>query len=64
MLSPKTQYRLANAKEYFEEHLCAGDYYNEGETVAGYLFGKGAESLQIAGTVRRHELPARLLKGD
>ncbi len=55
MLSPKTQYRLANAKEYFEEHLGAGDYYSEGQSIAGQWFGKGAESLQIAGTVRRDE---------
>jgi conjugative relaxase-like TrwC/TraI family protein len=55
MLSPKTQYRLANAKEYFEEHLCAGDSYSEGQSIAGQWFGKGAESLQITGTVRRDE---------
>ena len=55
MLSPKTQYRLANAKEYFEEHLCAGDYYSEGQSIAGQWFGKGAESLQITGTVQRDE---------
>ncbi len=55
MLSPKTQYRLANAKEYFEEHLCAGDYYNEGQSIAGQWFGKGTESLQITGVVQREE---------
>jgi conjugative relaxase-like TrwC/TraI family protein len=55
MLSPQTQYRLANAKEYFEEHLCAGDYYSEGQSIAGQWFGKGAESLQITGTVDRDE---------
>jgi conjugative relaxase-like TrwC/TraI family protein len=55
MLSPKTQYRLANPKEYFEDHLCAGDYYSEGQSIAGQWFGKGAESLQITGTVRRDE---------
>ena len=31
MVSAKTQYNLANAREYFEEHLCVGDYYDEGE---------------------------------
>ena len=38
MLTPKTQYRLANAKEYFEEHLCVGDYYSEGQSIAGQWF--------------------------
>jgi conjugative relaxase-like TrwC/TraI family protein len=55
MLSPQTQYRLANAKEYFEEHLCAGDYYSEGQSIAGQWLGKGAESLHLAGTVQRDE---------
>jgi len=55
MLSPKTQCRLANAKEYFDEHLCAGDYYSEGEKISGQWFGKGAESLHLAGAVKRDE---------
>ncbi len=55
MLSLKTQYRLANAKEYFEEHLCAGDYYDEGEKIAGQWFGEAAQSLGLAGTVKRDE---------
>ena len=29
-MAAKTQYNLKNAKEYFEEHLCVGDYYTEG----------------------------------
>src|ERR1017187_4697288 len=31
MLTAKTQYNLTNAREYFEEHLCVGDYYDEGQ---------------------------------
>ncbi len=55
MLSPKTQYNLKNAKEYFEEHLCIGDYYSEGEQVAGQWIGKGAEMLELRGRVERDE---------
>lgn len=51
MLSPKTQCSLANAKEYFEEHLSAGDYYSEGEKISGHWVGKGAEHLELSGTV-------------
>jgi hypothetical protein len=29
MLTMKTQYKLTNAKEYFEQHLRVGDYYTE-----------------------------------
>ena len=43
---------LANAREYFEEHLCVGDYYDEGQRVAGEWFGLGAQRLGIAGRVR------------
>ncbi|MEO6751366.1 MAG: MobF family relaxase, partial [Chthoniobacteraceae bacterium] len=53
MLSPKTQYNLKNAQEYFEEHLCAGDYYSEGAKIHGQWFGKGAEALGLHGDVGR-----------
>ena len=55
VLSPKTQYSLTNAKEYFEEHLCAGDYYSEGERISGQWFGEGAERLHLSGTVQADE---------
>lgn len=58
MLSPKTQYNLKNAQEYFEEHLCAGDYYSEGEKIRGQWFGKGAEALGLNGEVGRDEFLA------
>ncbi len=58
MLSPKTQYNLKNAQEYFEEHLCAGDYYSEGQRIRGQWFGKGAEALGLRGDVGRDEFLA------
>ena len=51
MVTAKTQYNLKNAKEYFEEHLCVGDYYNEGQRVAGEWIGLGAERLGLTGKV-------------
>jgi conjugative relaxase-like TrwC/TraI family protein len=55
MLSRKVQCNLANAKEYFEEHLCAGDYYSEGEQITGQWCGIGAESLGLSGKVKQGE---------
>ena len=52
MVTAKTQYNLTNAKEYFEEHLCVGDYYDEGQRVAGEWVGLGAERLGLSGKVR------------
>ncbi len=52
MVTAKTQYNLKNAREYFEEHLCVGDYYDEGQRVAGEWIGNGAERLGLSGNVR------------
>jgi conjugative relaxase-like TrwC/TraI family protein len=52
VVTAKTQYNLKNAREYFEEHLCVGDYYDEGQRVSGEWFGSGAERLGLAGKVR------------
>jgi conjugative relaxase-like TrwC/TraI family protein len=52
VLTAKTQYNLRNAREYFEEHLCVGDYYDEGQRVSGQWFGMGAEQLGLSGKVR------------
>jgi len=52
VITAKTQYNLKNAREYFEEHLCVGDYYNEGQRVAGEWSGLGAEQLGLSGKVR------------
>lgn len=49
MLRPKPQLNLRNAREYFREHLCVGDYYSEGYKIAGEWFGKAAERLGLAG---------------
>jgi len=51
MVTAKTQYNLQNAKEYFQEHLCVGDYYDEGQRVTGQWFGIGAEKLGLSGKV-------------
>ena len=55
MLTAKTQYNLTNAREYFEEHLSVGDYYDEGQRVAGQWIGKAAEELGLTGKVRAEE---------
>jgi hypothetical protein len=55
MLSPITQCNLLNAKEYFEEHLCIGDYYRESEQVAGLGVGNGADQLNLEGRVKRDD---------
>src|SRR6266540_1515104 len=51
-VTAKTQYNLKNAREYFEEHLRVGDYYNEGERVAGEWVGLAAQRLGLAAKVR------------
>jgi len=55
MVTAKTQYNLKNAREYFEEHLCVGDYYDEGQRVAGDWIGLGAERLGLSGKVRAED---------
>jgi conjugative relaxase-like TrwC/TraI family protein len=52
VVTAKTQCKIQNAREYFEEHLCVGDYYDEGQRVAGEWFGLGAERLGLSGKVR------------
>src|SRR5687768_9310170 len=55
VVTAKTQYSLKNAKGYFEEHLCVGDYYAEGQRVSGEWFGVGATSLGLSGKIRAEE---------
>jgi conjugative relaxase-like TrwC/TraI family protein len=55
VVTAQTQYNLKNAKEYFEEHLCIDDYYNEGEQVTGEWFGQSGERLGLSGKVRADE---------
>ena len=55
MVTAKTQYNLKNAEEYFQEHLCVGDYYNEGQRVAGEWFGAGSNRLGLSGKIHADE---------
>ena len=55
MVTAKTQYNLKNAQEYFEDHLCVGDYYDEGQRVVGEWIGLGAERLNLSGKVRAED---------
>lgn len=51
MLTVKPQLNLANAREYFREHLCTDDYYSAGHKVMGEWFGVGAAKLGLHGKV-------------
>ena len=51
MIQTKIQFNLKNAKQYFREHLGAGDYYSEGQQVTGEWLGLGAERLGLKGAV-------------
>ena len=55
MLAAKPQTRLNDAKKYFKEHLSVGDYYAEGQSVAGQWFGKGAADLGLNGITTSDE---------
>jgi len=55
MVTAKTQYNLKNAQEYFKEHLCVGDYDDEGQRVSGEWLGLGAQRLGLACKVRADE---------
>src|SRR5260221_10578007 len=58
VVTAKTQYSLSNAQNYFAEHLAVGDYYQEGQKVAGEWFGFGAQSLGLNGKIREVDLLA------
>ncbi|MGH7995334.1 MAG: MobF family relaxase [Opitutaceae bacterium] len=51
MLRPRPQLSLRNAREYFREHLCIGEYYAEGQKVVGEWLGQGAFDLGLFGPV-------------
>lgn len=55
VVTAKTQYNLKNAEEYFEEHLAVGDYYDEGQRIAGEWIGWGAQRLDLSGKVRAED---------
>ncbi len=58
MLRPKPQLNLQNAREYFREHLCVGDYYSEGQQVAGEWIGEAAKKLGLTATVSEKDFLA------
>jgi conjugative relaxase-like TrwC/TraI family protein len=62
MLTPKPQLNLQNAREYFREHLSAGDYYSAEQKITGEWFGQGAVRLGLTGTVKEVEF-LRLCEG-
>ena len=64
MIQPHIQFRLANAQEYFREHLSAGDYYSQGTEVVGEWLGQGAEQLGLQGRVNEAapSTPSREIK--
>ncbi|HEY1717471.1 MAG TPA: MobF family relaxase, partial [Verrucomicrobiae bacterium] len=49
---------LADAKEYFDEHLAQNDYYAAGEIRPGQWIGAGAERLGLSGQVTREQFYA------
>ena len=51
MIQTKIQFNLKNAKQYFREHLGAGDYYSEGQKTEGEWLGLGAEKLGLKGAI-------------
>ena len=55
VVTAKTQYILKKAREYFEEHLCVGGYYEKGQCVAGEWIGVAAERLELSGKVRAED---------
>lgn len=58
VVTAKTQYSLSNAQSYFAEHLAVGDYYQEGQNVAGEWFGIGAAALGLNGAMREADFLA------
>jgi conjugative relaxase-like TrwC/TraI family protein len=63
MLSVKPQLNLQNAREYFREHLCAGDYYSADQKITGEWFGEGAEKFGLKGAVKELDF-LRLCEGQ
>lgn len=48
----------ARAKDYFKNELILGDYYSEGQEIAGVWGGKAAEMLNLSGTVEQKDFNA------
>src|SRR6266487_4107788 len=58
MVTAKAQLNLRSAKNYFQEHLAVGDYYEQGQKVSGEWIGAGAKRLELSGVVRAEEFLA------
>ncbi|MGH7995104.1 MAG: MobF family relaxase, partial [Opitutaceae bacterium] len=58
VLRPRPQLSLRNAREYFREHLCVGEYYAEGQKVVGEWIGQGAFDLGLSGSVKQKDFLA------
>lgn len=58
MLAPAIQYDMSNAKGYFAEHLAVGEYYSEGQVVAGEWLGMGSRLLSLDGPVKEAQFLA------
>ncbi len=58
MLRPKAQLNLQNAREYFREHLCVGDYYSEGQKITGEWLGLAAKELGLTDVVSEKDFLA------
>jgi len=58
MITCKHQYSLTNAKSYFQEHLCGGDYYTENGRTFGQWFGTGCKLLNLTETIQEKDFLA------
>jgi conjugative relaxase-like TrwC/TraI family protein len=58
MFSALTHKNLADAKQYFDEHLAQNDYYATGEIRPGQWIGAGAERLGLKENVTREQFCA------
>ncbi|HWA09455.1 MAG TPA: MobF family relaxase [Opitutaceae bacterium] len=51
MISPKAQFNLKVAREYYRQHLAGNDYYSQKKSIAGEWLGEGAVRLKLVGPV-------------
>jgi hypothetical protein len=58
MFTAIAQKHLADAEQYFDEHLAQNDYYAAGEIRPGQWIGVGAERLELKEKVTREQFHA------
>ena len=58
MFTAVAQKNLADAEQYFDEHLAQNDYYAAGEIRTGHWIGAGAERLGLKSNVTREQFHA------